>query len=102
MCPGVSSAHPPDCDGSVAAAVGVVDNGVERLIDPLPQQDSRSGSEGQREANSRRQRRGAPCKTKLGLIRSNDNTRPDFPVWTLDLKGFKDTRSLPVSFGRER
>lgn len=42
--PGVLSAHLPDCDGGVTAAVGVVDYCVERLIDPLPEQDGRSCS----------------------------------------------------------
>lgn len=29
----------PDCDWSVAAPVGVIDYCIERLIDPLPEQD---------------------------------------------------------------
>lgn len=67
---GVSSAHLPDCDGSVAAAVGVVDDCVERLIDPLPEQDSRSGSASQPtgKQSSARTRRTEQDKTLFNLL----------------------------------
>lgn len=60
-----------DCDGSVAASVGVVDYGVERLIDPLPEEHSWSGS-----ADTEPRRFPEPVKETV------ENGR--VPFWSLD------------------